>query len=94
MNSPLSEHRTHQSFFIAIEWRASLFHSIDLSGAKTTWETFCKIVENCAGLTVLNMAKMKGEFSKNPVIRAVNIADLSLSYTVLDDSHLVFITES
>lgn len=85
---------TVDNFLIAVQWRPSLFRSIDLSGAKTTWATFCKIVENCAGLTVLNMARMKGELSKYPVIRAVNIAELNLSQTMLDDSHLVFVTGS
>ena len=58
------------------------------------WSTFCEIVENCTRLTVLNMARMHGGLSENPVIRAINIVQLNLSATKLDDSHLVFITES
>ena len=40
------------------------------------------------------MARMHGGLSEYPVIRANNIVQLNLSETNLDDSHLVFITES
>ena len=40
------------------------------------------------------MARMQGGLSEYPVIRAINIVELNLSETKLDDSHLVFITES
>ena len=89
-----SSKETVDNFLQAVEWRPCLFQSIDLSGAKTTWSTFCEIVQNCPGLTVLNMAKMQGELSEYPVIRAINIVELNLSETKLDDSHLGFISES
>ena len=53
-----SSKETVDNFFQAVKWRPCLFHSIDLSGAKTAWSTFCEIVQNCTGVTVLNMAKV------------------------------------
>ena len=89
-----SSKETVDNFRQAVKWRPCLFQSIDLSGASTNWSTFCEIVENCTRLTVLNMARMQGGLSEYPVIRAINIVELNLSETKLDDSHLVFITES
>ena len=85
---------TVESFLEIVEWRPNLFHSIDLSGSKTTWEEFAKIVRNCGGLVVLNMAKMEGEVSDYPLIRAGNIVELNLSQTTIDDCFLVNISEN
>lgn len=94
INARHSSKETVDNFLQAIEWSPSLFHSIDLCGAKTSWETFCEIVHNCTGLKVLNMAKMEGELSEYPLIRAVNIVELNLSKTMIDDRFFIFITES
>ena len=68
-----------------MKWRPSLFESIDLCGASTTWEAFCKIVQNCDRLKVLNMAKMKATLSECPIIQAVNIVELTLSEIIDND---------
>lgn len=39
-------------FIQAMEWRPSLFQSIDLAGATMSWEAFCKIAHNCERLVV------------------------------------------
>ena len=83
-----SSKETVDNFRQAVKWRPCLFQSIDWSGARTTWSTFCEIVENCTGLTVLNMVRMQGGLSEYPVIRAINIVELNVSETKLDDSHL------
>ena len=87
-----SSKETADNFRQAVEWRPCLFQSIDLSGARTTWSTFCEIVENCTGLTVLNMARMQDGLSEYPVIRAINIVELNLGETKVDDSHLALST--
>ena len=66
------------NFRQAVKSRPRHFQSIDLSGARTTWSTFCEIVENCTGLTVLNMVRMQGGLSEYPVIRAINICGAQL----------------
>ena len=64
---------------------ASLFHSIDLSGAKAMWETFCEIAHNCGELKILNMARIEGKISEYPLIQAVKIVELNLSETTIND---------
>ena len=83
-----------ESFLEIVEWRPHLFHSIDLCGSKTKWEEFGKIVRNCGGLFVLNMAKMEGEVCDYPSIRAGNIVELNLNQTKIDDHFLVYISEN
>lgn len=82
-------------FLQAVKWRPSLFHRIDLSGAKTTWETFHKIAHNCSELIILNMARIEGKVSHPdyPLIQAVKLVELNLSETMIDDCLFVFITK-
>lgn len=80
-------------FLQAVKWRPSLFHSIDLCGAKTTWETFSEIAQNCCELKILNMARIEGKISGYPLIQAVKIVELNLSETVINDSLFVFISK-
>ena len=56
-----SSEETVQNFLQAVKWSPCLFQSIDLCCAKTTWETFCHVVHNCAELKILNMAGVNGE---------------------------------
>ena len=82
-----------QNFLQAVKWRPCLFHSIDLCCTKTTWETFCHVVHNCAKLKILNMAGIEGETHELPLIQASKIVELNLSKTLIDDRFLEFITK-
>ena len=88
-----SSEETVQNFLQAVKWRPCLFHSIDLCCTKTTSETFCHVVHNCAELKILNMAGIKGETHELPLIQASNIVELNLSETLIDDRFLEFITK-
>ena len=88
-----SSKETVDSFLQVVKWRPRLFQFIDLSCAKTTWETFCEIVHCCAELKILNMTGIEGEISQHSLIGASKIVELNLSETLLDDRLLVCITK-
>ena len=85
---------TVDSFLQVVQWRPRLFQFVDLSCAETTWETFCEIVNCCAGLKILNMTGIEGEISRHPLIGVSKLVELNLSETLLDDRLLVCITKS
>ena len=80
------------SFMQVVEWRPNVLQSIDLSGAKTTWTTFGKILHNCQELRVLNMAKMRGETSTLTSIQSLKLVELNVSETLINDELLTFLT--
>ena len=92
-NARGSSTETLNYFLQAVQWRPSLFHSIDLSGGKATWEMFREIAHNCGELKILNMARIEGKISEYPLIQAVKIVELNLSETTINDCLFVFITE-
>ena len=78
-NARGSSTETLNYFLQAVQWRPSLFQSIDLSGAKATWETFRVIAHNCGELKILNMARIEGKISEYPLIQVVKIVELIIT---------------
>ena len=78
-NARGSSTETLNYFLQAVQWTPSLFQSIDLSGAKATWETFRVIAHNCGELKILNMARIEGKISEYPLIQAVKIVELIIT---------------
>ena len=85
---------TVDSFLQVVKWRPRLFQFIDLSCAKTTWETFCEIVNCCAELKILNMTGIEGKIYQHRLIGRSKLVELNLSETLLDDRLLVCIIKS